>query len=84
MSTKIHDLLTEAGAVYDGRHVTNGSCEAQVKVVRDLLKEIKARISTEATFGRFDDSKTEEALAYPEAVAREIIDEVACEYGIIL
>jgi hypothetical protein len=71
------DQLTEAGAKYDGRHVTNGSCEAQVNVVRTLLREIKSRLKLRGDFGEFSTD-----IKYPEIIACEIIDEVAKEYGL--
>lgn len=82
----LREALQEAATKFDGRpgelpgHVTNGSMEAQVKVIREYLdefvQEVKSRLKTAGDFGRFD-----EPGQYGEYVAIEILKKVREKYA---
>jgi hypothetical protein len=78
------ERLQQAATKFDG-HVTNGSIEAQMELVIELLREIKSAFKTAAAFGEFDAFDTsEDKGTYPETVAIEILKGVAEKHGIAL
>lgn len=70
--------LHKAGTTFDG-HVTNGSLDAQIKVVGEFLREVKSELKAAADFGEFEDPNK-----YPEYVAIEVLKRTANKKGIEL
>jgi hypothetical protein len=74
----MREELHKAGTTYDG-HVTNGSIESQMKVLKEFLLKIKSELKVAADFGEFENKGK-----YPEYVAIEILKRVANKRGIEL
>jgi hypothetical protein len=78
------ERLQQAATKFDG-HVTNGSIEAQMELVIELLREIKSALKTAGDFGEFNRFGTGgDKEIYPETVAIEIIKGVVEKHGIEL
>lgn len=81
---ELREALHKAGTTFDG-HVTNGSMEAQVKVVGEYLEEffasLKAELKAAGDFGLFKEELPSVDRPYPEYVAIEVLKKVREKYA---